>query len=51
MTKDKALNLALEAFLCLPPSAWTPENAKHNLAVVTAINEALAQPEQEVKHD
>lgn len=47
MTKDKALRLALEA---LEFDGFTPEDATHRIftiKAIAAINEALAQPEQE----
>ena len=44
MTKDEALKLALEALE--NGDVPTPENAGKNLDAITAIKDALAQPEE-----
>ena len=49
MTKDEALNLALEALLKLPASNWYPETAERNYTAIAAIKAALAQPEREIE--
>lgn len=45
MTKDEALKLALEALENLPALNWIPEKDMQVQKAITAIREALAQPE------
>ena len=45
MTKDEALKLALEALENLPALNWIPEKDMQVQDAITAIKEALAQPE------
>jgi len=47
MTKDEALKLALEALENATPTGFNMERDKQFFAAITAIKEALAQPEQE----
>ena len=47
MTKDEALKLALEALKCAKATTSTPGNFLFFEEAITAIKEALAQPEQD----
>jgi hypothetical protein len=47
MTKDEALKLALEALELCTNAGMIPMYLKANEKAITAIKEALAQPEQE----
>ena len=48
MTKDEALSLALDWFICYQDKSMSRNNAEALTdEIITAIKEALAQPEQE----